>query len=85
MAKERVKTRVVEGGHDIPIKVIERRYFNGINNLFDIYLDIVDSALIFDNSYGKHELIAQKIGDDPISPLDKIKFNHLKKYHEEKR
>lgn len=61
MAKERVKIRVQEGGHNIPRKVIERRYLRGINNLFDIYLPIVDGALIFDNSYGKHELIAQKI------------------------
>ena len=38
LAKERVKTRVLEGGHNIPEKIIERRYFNGIANLFDIYL-----------------------------------------------
>lgn len=33
LAKERVKTRVLEGGHDIPPKIIERRYLNGIRNL----------------------------------------------------
>jgi len=38
LAKERVKTRVKEGGHNIPENVIERRYFKGIFNLFDIYL-----------------------------------------------
>lgn len=58
LAKERVKTRVLEGGHDIPPEVIERRYLRGIYNLFDIYLPLIDGALIFDNSYGKHELIA---------------------------
>ena len=35
LAKERVKTRVKEGGHNIPTDVIERRYINGIKNLFD--------------------------------------------------
>ena len=46
LAKERVKTRVLEGGHNIPTDVIERRYKRGINNLFQIYLDIVDVALL---------------------------------------
>ena len=38
LAKERVKTRVLEGGHNIESGVIERRYLNGIKNLFNIYL-----------------------------------------------
>lgn len=42
LAKERVKIRVNEGGHNIPKDVIERRYINGIKNLFDIYLELVD-------------------------------------------
>ena len=85
LAKERVKTRVKEGGHNIPEDVIERRYLKGIYNLFDIYLPIVDSTLIFDNSYGKHELIAHKIGNDEIMIIDTIKFNQLKKFYDEKR
>lgn len=60
LAKERVKTRVSEGGHNIEPDVIERRYIREIKNLFDIYLPIVDGTLIFDNSEGKHELIADK-------------------------
>ena len=34
LAKERVKIRVSEGGHDIEPEVIERRYIRGIKNLF---------------------------------------------------
>jgi len=33
LAKERVKIRVSEGGHDIEPEVIERRYIRGIKNL----------------------------------------------------
>ena len=55
LAKERVKIRVSEGGHNIEPQIIERRYKRGIKNLFDIYLPIVDGALIFDNSEGKYE------------------------------
>lgn len=73
-----------EGGNNIPSKVIERRYFKGIINLFDIYIDIVDGTMVFDNSYGKHELIAQKIEDEKIMVLDKKKFNQIKKYYDYK-
>jgi predicted ABC-type ATPase len=55
LAKERVKIRVSEGGHNIEPQIIERKYKREIKNLFDIYLPIVDGALIFDNSEGKYE------------------------------
>ncbi len=80
LAKERVKTRVFEGGHNIEPEIIERRYINGIKNLFDIYLPIVDGALIFDNSNGKHELLAHKTIDGNLSILDIIKFKKLSNY-----
>ena len=85
LAKERVKIRVIEGGHNIPEDVIERRYLKGIYNLFDIYLPIIDGALIFDNSFGKHELIAQKLSGEDLTVIDKIKFNKLKQFYDNKR
>jgi len=78
LAKERVKTRVSEGGHNIEPEVIERRYGRGIKNLFDIYLPIVDGAMIFDNSAGNHELLARKTIDG-IEIVDEIRYNELKK------
>lgn len=82
LAKERVKIRVSEGGHNIESEVIERRYQRGIINLFEIYLPIVDGAFIFDNSQGKHELLAQKMVDEQLTIIDKAKFNKLKKYYD---
>ena len=83
LAIERVKTRVMEGGHNIEIEVIKRRYINGIKNLFDIYLSIVDEVLIYDNSGGMPELIAEKTLESEITVLNESKFNKLKKqYHE---
>lgn len=78
LAIERVKTRVREGGHNIETDVIKRRYENGITNLFNIYLPIVDEALIFDNTGVKAELIAQKILGYDIEINNKIKFDKLK-------
>lgn len=82
LAKERVKVRVQEGGHNIDTDIIERRYARGIKNLFDIYLPIVDGALIFDNSVGKHELLAQKTTDGLLTIIDNIKFNRLKSFYD---
>jgi predicted ABC-type ATPase len=78
LAKNRVLKRVEEGGHNIEQAVIERRYVVGIRNLFEIYLPIVDDGLIFDNSEGKHELIAKKTNKSEISIINEVKFNLLK-------
>jgi len=83
LAIERVKTRVIEGGHNIETDVIHRRYKNGIKNLFEIYISIVDEAMIFDNSGGKTELIAEKTLDSELNILNDIKFNKLKQYYYE--
>ncbi len=80
LAKERVKTRVLEGGHDIPESVIERRYHRGIKNLFEMYISIVDQVLIFDNSEGKPNLIAEISHQDRFSIHHEVQFNELKKY-----
>ncbi|WP_298764409.1 zeta toxin family protein [uncultured Polaribacter sp.] len=85
LAKERVRIRVIEGGHNIPPNIIERRYLKGIYNLFEIYLSIIDGALIFDNSFGKHELIAEKLSEENLTVIDQLKFNKLKKFYENKR
>ena len=50
LAIERVRTRVLEGGHNIETGVIGRRYIRGIKNLFEIYLPIVSEVMILDNS-----------------------------------
>ncbi|MFA5555489.1 MAG: zeta toxin family protein [Flavobacteriaceae bacterium] len=82
LAKERVKTRVSEGGHNIEPEVIERRYIKGIKNLFDIYLPIVDGAFIFDNSEQKHELLADKQINSSLNIVNKNKFILLQKYYD---
>jgi predicted ABC-type ATPase len=84
LAIERVKTRVKEGGHNIETDVIKRRYKNGIKNLFDIYLPIVNEAMIFDNSVGKPDLMAEKTLETDIAIINEIKFNEIKKYYNEK-
>lgn len=81
LAKNRVRTRVLEGGHNIEPEVIERRYVKGIHNLFDIYLPIVDGVMILDNSGSGHKLIASKSLDGEFTIFDEQLLNEIKAYH----
>ena len=85
MAKERVAQRVAEGGHSIPSQTIERRYHNGITNLFVIYIDMVDICYIFDNSEGERTPIAKKYkgGKEIIYNTDL--YNQMKDSYEKER
>ena len=78
-AKERVKKRVLSGGHDIPIDTIYRRYKAGIINLFEIFMPIVDSWILYDNTNGEIEFIAS---DREIS--NSIIYDKLKRYVRER-
>lgn len=83
MAIDRVQNRVRDGGHNIPEEIIRRRYRSGIKNLLEIYLPIVDRALLFDNSSNDPVLLAQKTRNDEIQILDKIKYFILKSIYDE--
>jgi predicted ABC-type ATPase len=63
LAAARVRTRVLEGGHDIPIEVIKRRYFSGIKNLFNLYIPVSDYWMIIDNSENPFKFIAEGDSD----------------------
>lgn len=79
LAKDRVRKRVSEGGHNIEIDVIERRYKAGIKNLFSLYCNKVDSLLIYDSSKAESQLIAEKeIEDELFTIYNNQKFNSLK-------
>ena len=82
LAKERVKTRVLEGGHNIEEDVIERRYKRGIINLFELFLPLVDEAMIFDNSEGVPVLIAEKAQNEQLSVFENDLFSKLNKQYE---
>lgn len=73
LAKERVASRVLEGGHNIPEMVIERRYYSGLKNLFRLYLPLCDFWMIFNNSNPKTELIAEGCFNSYL----KIEISHI--------
>jgi len=79
-AVERVATRVSEGGHGIPEDVIIRRYISGIDNLFNIYMDIVDTWLVVENYNTPRTLIADGSLNGNINVYSEEMFLKLKSY-----
>ena len=81
LAIHRVETRVKEGGHNIPVTTIERRYFNGLVNFFKIYKSIVDKWILVDNSSENFEFIAQGSGSEVVIKNEKIWSDLNRKYN----
>ena len=78
LAIERVKTRVSEGGHNIPEETIRRRYSRGTNNLINKFIELCDIWIIINNSSKPFSFVAEgqsntqiKIHDEPIWQLFK--------------
>ncbi|MGI4866250.1 MAG: zeta toxin family protein [Janthinobacterium lividum] len=81
LAQERVKTRVLEGGHYIAPEVIERRYWQGLHLLFTAYLPLVDEAMLFDNSSGEPVLLARKLSTG-FQVINDTLYQKLKNQHD---
>lgn len=64
ISKERIKNRVLNGGHNIPSDVIDKRYKETFENLKEI-LPLVDYAKIYDNS-NKYKLCYAKFSSSYI-------------------
>ncbi|HOY71240.1 MAG TPA: zeta toxin family protein [Methylotenera sp.] len=80
LAYRRVRHRVKLGGHDIPQKVITRRFYRSLNNFFNLYLPLADTWIVFDNSTGKTATsIAWYINNQTLIKSQKLwkKINHL--------
>ena len=78
LAIQRIKDRVAEGGHNVPVEDVRRRFYRGVNNFFNIYEPLLDSWMIFDNSMARPALIAKrKNGREEV--LDHVSFDVIKK------
>lgn len=77
LAIKRVAERVKQGGHGIPTETIKNRYFLGLRNLFDCYLELVDSFLILDNSSDRKIIIARKEINNLIDVKDKYTWEKM--------
>ena len=83
LAQSRVAFRVSKGGHNIPLDVIERRYYKGLQN-FPAYQVLVDDWYVYDNSGTEYVLVAKCVeGEIQISNFEI--YNKLISYGEGKK
>lgn len=76
MALARIADRVRRGGHDIPEKVVRRRFQKGIQNLLKLYRPLLDLWMLFDNSGAKPQLIVrEEIGE--LRVFDEKRFTKI--------
>jgi predicted ABC-type ATPase len=70
LAIKRIADRVRLGGHHVPTKVVRRRFRKGLNNLFNVYMNLVDYCAIFDNSSAEPSLVFERTqgGERIIQP-----------------
>ena len=80
LAIQRVAERVSKGGHNIPVDIIRRRYVAGICNLFNIFMDEVDSWMIYDNSQSPRDFIAKGGRMVKFEIFSELVFNKIKSY-----
>ena len=85
LAKQRVKLRVEEGGHNISEQVITRRYYKGLNNFFEIFLPICDNVMLFDNSDNSPKLIMAKVKNKEPEIYNEQIYNQIRNSYVRKR
>lgn len=79
-AIRRVEQRVSEGGHNIPIDIIKRRYKAGIVNLFNIYMNKTDEWMLVENLSTPRIVIASGGKDTETLINDVELFEKVKSY-----
>ena len=73
-SKDRVRQRVLEGGHDIPDDAIYRRYPRIMHNLINLYISLCDKVSCYDNSNPEPVLVfEQDSKGNSIVNMDKYK------------
>lgn len=79
-AMERVAERVSKGGHNIPPDIIVRRYYEGIDNLFKIYMSIVDTWVLVNNSETPRSIVATGGKDQETVVRNSVLFKTIEDY-----
>ena len=76
-AIDRVKSRVADGGHNIPEEIIRRRYYKGLENLFELYMPVCNSWITIDNSQSPYEVIAELSDTNGARIFNQLKWKTI--------
>src|SRR3989339_923951 len=74
LAIDRIAERVKKGGHNIGDEIVERRYYRGLKNLFEIFMPIVNQWALIDNSFIDAVVVAEMYEQRQIKIYDKQKY-----------
>ena len=80
LALQRIAERVAKGGHNIQELIVRRRYVTGINHLFKLFMNEVDSWEIYDNSTFPSVRIASGAKGEKTSIYIETKYNTIANY-----
>ncbi len=78
LAMIRIKDRVAQGGHDVPVKDIKRRFERSLNKFFTEYRLLTDKWILFDNAEATPKIIAKK-SNAHIDIINADKFKKITK------
>lgn len=77
LAVARIKERVAEGGHNVPVQDVRRRFNRSIANFFTLYEPLLDSWMFFNNAGSVPALIAKR-KNGQAEVIDKKLFQRIK-------
>lgn len=78
LAIDRIKDRVLGGGHHVPAADVRRRFCRGVYNFLNYYKPLADTWLLFDNADTVPRLIAQE-KNHKLDVINETLFGHITK------
>ncbi len=78
LAISRIKYRVAQGGHNVPVQDVLRRFKRCIYNFFSLYQPFIDSWMLFNNAGTTPILIAEK-KNGKIKIINEELYNNIVK------
>ena len=72
----RIKSRVAQGGHDVPVRDVLRRFNRSISNFFKLYRPLADSWMLFDNAGVIPILIAER-KNSKVKIVNESSYNNI--------
>lgn len=70
MCENRIKIRVLNGGHDIPKEDIIRRFYRSKENFWNLYKDIVDEWNLFYNGLSEYTFVTHCENNSSFAPVE---------------
>jgi predicted ABC-type ATPase len=81
LAIQRVNERVKSGGHYVAEEIVQRRYWAGLKNFWNLYQPLADTWAVYDNSRSGPRLLAKGILKEVSSILEPSLWKEFRDGH----